>query len=310
MVIGNYNGQGTPKDTHIAFNLFEHFANEAIPIFIFDATDLLIERNAFNDLHEDSIHLLSHYADGLPTSPSKNVVVRWNFGANQSYGSGETGAFIEIQLGTAGLDVYQNVYYSENSGHYDGMALSIASGGIPCSGQSNGHFIGCLPLDDGQHGVTIDGNIILDNNIPAGVTDNMGAIEIMGVAPLVQNNYIRHWAGLGMYTWIFSYSNGVYSGNDGVVTIANNTGCDAYNTSTFSSFSNEGDGNGPFDKSPITVDYSANSYSASCANVAAPPALYPQIVAPPDLLDSKGGMWALSNSSVSGPNVPPRRAPS
>jgi hypothetical protein len=29
----------------------------------------------------------------------------------------------------------------------------------------------------------------------------------MGTDPLVQNNYIGHWSGLGMYSWIFGYDN-------------------------------------------------------------------------------------------------------
>jgi len=128
---------------------------------------------------------------------------------------------------------------------------------------------------------------------------------VMGALPLVQNNYIRHWAGIGMYTNIFGYdaSSKSYSYANGVLAVQNNTGCDGYDMTTFDSFGNEGNGGVPFDSNPITVNYSGDQYSASCASIAAPPALYPQVIVPPELLDSTGGMWAITNSTDTGPNT-------
>jgi hypothetical protein len=309
MCVGNYSGSGSGNisGTHIYLNLFEHFPNEVIPVFLFDPTNVTIERNAFNDLQEDSIHLMSSTnGSGSTSYPSSNVIVRWNFGAGQGLGSGGTGAFIEIQVGALGLSVYQNVWYSQYPGRWEGMAFSIASGNTPCT-ETSPTMSGCSPLNSGSTGVTIDGNIVLDNNQPVGATDNMAAFEVMGTNPIVQNNYIRHWPYLGIYSWIFGYnasSSTHYTGN-GTLTIANNVACDTYgaNSTTFPVFGNEGSNGVPFDSSPIAVNSSSNTYAPSCANVEAPPALYSEIVAPPDLLDSSGGMWAISNSSATGPNT-------
>ncbi len=284
-------------NTHIYLNLFDHFSDQCIPIFLFAPSNLLIERNAFNDLHADAIHVMANPdGSGGPTyNPHEtNDIIRWNFGANQRASSDYTGGFIEAQLGTLGLHIYQNVYFSKAS--YQGMALSIASGNTPCT--SGGM---CQPIDNGLNGVFIDGNIILDNGEGTNQS-NECAVEIMGTNPIFQNSYIRGWPGQGMYAWIFSYnaSNETY-GSGGTITVHNNIGCAAPDQSSFN-VGPEGSG-ANWGTVGVTVNYSNNTYNSSCSNIPAPPALYPQMVAPPEVLDSQGGTNAIVNSPHAGPNT-------
>ena len=134
--ISNYNGSGSGnlENTHIYLNLFDHFGTNS-PIWIWDPANTLVERNAFNDIGGDGMHFYSSSPGGWTDYPSSNVVVRWNFGSNLSEVSGgyvgAGGGFIEIQIGSLGLHVDQNVIYSQKA--WAGMALSIASGNVPCT---------------------------------------------------------------------------------------------------------------------------------------------------------------------------------
>ena len=225
------------------------------------------------------------------------MIVRWNFGSNLSEVSGgysgAGGGFIEIQLGALGLHVFQNVVYSQKS--WAGMALSIASGNTPCTPSKV-----CSKPDNGTNGVFIDGNIILDNGVPmlTSAGQPWGAVEIMGTNPVVQNNFIRGWSSDAFYDWIFTYdaSSNSYAGN-GTIDFLNNTACGSFAGSTSGMINNPEAGS----KAVPTV-ITGDTFAASCANIA-PPALYPQIVVAPEILDGSGGTNALVKSALAGPNT-------
>jgi len=296
--ISNNNGSGSGNitNTHIYLNLFDHFGNNN-PIWIWDPAGTLVERNAFNDIGGDGMHFYSSSPGGYTDYPSSNVVVRWNFGSNLSEvpggGVGAGGGFIEIQIGSLGLHVYQNVIYSQKA--WAGMALSIASGNEPCTPSNV-----CSKPDNGANGVFIDGNIVLDNGVPAltSVGEPWGAVEIMGTNPIVQNNFVRGWATDFFYDWIFSYDASANTyGSNGTIDFLNNTACGSF----------AGSANGMIDNpeassAPVPTVITGDTFSSSCSSMA-PPALYPQIVAAPEILDSAGGINAITNSVIAGPNT-------
>jgi hypothetical protein len=296
--ISNYGGSGSGNivGTHIYLNLFDHFGNNS-PMWLWDPYNVTVERNAFNDIGGDGMHFYSSSPGGYTDYPSSNVTVRWNFGSNLSEVPGCAtcnvgGGFIEIQLGALGLHVYQNVIYSQKN--WASMAESIASGNTPCTPANK-----CSPPDNGKNGIFIDGNIVLDNGVPklTSIGQPWGAIEVMGTNPILQNNFFRGWASDFFYDWIFSYnaSTNTY-GSNGTITMTNNTSCGSLVGSVAGMA-------GPEDGSAVVPTVSSgNTYSANCANIA-PPALYPQVVVAPELLDSSGGMNAIVNSQIPGPNT-------
>ena len=151
-----------------------------------------------------------------------------------------------------------------------------------------------------MNGIFIDGNIILDNGVPqlTSVGEPWGAVEIMGTNPIVQNNFVRGWATDFFYDWIFSYdgSSNAY-GSNGTIDFLNNTACGSF----------AGSVNGMIDNpeassAAVPTVVAGDTFSSGCSSIA-PPALYPQIVAAPEILDSAGGMNALTSSVIPGPNT-------
>ncbi len=287
---------GNIVGTHIYLNLFEYIGAAAIAFW--DPANILIERNAFNYIAGDGVHLFSTPTPGtyLPEYPQANVILRWNFGANQAWmwATVVQFSFLEIQLGSPGLHIFQNVLYSTAPNQYNGSALSIASGEEPCTTSA------CVAPENGTSAVFIDGNILLDNGLPSTLGQGWGGIETMGVEPVVQNNYQRGWGSFVYTGWIFAYdaaSNSYSVPASAPLYVQDNTACGITGVSSASQLVS----------SEIAAQTSdnlgtGNTYSSSCANLA-PPALPPEMVAPPDLLDANGGMNALTSSPNAGANT-------
>lgn len=298
---------GYVESPHIYLNWFDHITGGpgggSPAIFLFYPDNVVIERNAFDNVAGDSIHLMTETGQGggyATKFPARNIMVRWNFTSNMNPSQGGFSP-IEIQISTTGLHVYQNVTYSTAPGRYVGAAMSIASGGVPCTGGGPSAFTGCLPPENGVNAVFIDGNINLDNGILGPTPNNWGGIETMGPTPLVQNNYERGWSSGAFTGWMFVYNaSGNYDlPNAEPVAFQNNTFCDvaAGQVTSVSQLVSPEDG-----RTPVVIGAGGNVYNASCAGLA-PPALPPQIVAAPGLLDGTGGLSAITNSAIPGANT-------
>ena len=191
-----------------------------------------------------------------------------------------------------------------------GRCPSIAAGGVPCTGGSPGAFTGCVApsYNNGQSGVVIDGNIILDNG-SNGFPGPGGAIECMGPTPLVQNNYVHGWGVVLFAGYMFSYDAATNNYSQPQVEpfyFQNNSACGT----TKQQGTAVTDSSGLYDNVDqpsrdlhnISPNGGNNTFSASCATMAPPP-LPPQVVVPPDMLDANGGLNALTTNQVPGANT-------
>ena len=317
MVMGNQYGNGVHnqmiESPHIYLNLFDHTGTAANgqyggapAVWLWDPHNAIIERNACNAILGDCFHVFGTSTGAwIESFPQSSVTIRWNFDSHQNAGFNTKDfdalgfSMMEVQGAVGGVMIYQNVFYSLDN--FTGSAMSIASGGVPCTGGTNGAFTGCAApqLNGGKSGIVIDGNIILSNGL-TGAPGNNAGIETMGPTPLVQNNFARGLGDLAFGAYIFQYNpatnNYTQTTSGEQLYFQNNVGCNLGDNGLLST-----------DASNITLQNISslpnNSYSATCANTAVP-ALPNRIVVAPELLDGSGGLNSLAADNViPGPNT-------